>query len=392
MTSAVTNRQDAPERQSEQGYLLLILVVIFALLLIAMAIAAPKIKSAIQRDQEYDLQHRGMEYAHAIKLFYKKNSTYPMNINQLMNTNNIKYLRKKYADPVTGNPVWRPVYFGQVGTGGNTNPNCSTSGGSFNGSSGSGSSIFGSSGSGLGSSGSGSFGSSSGSNGFGSSSFGSSTTGTGTDCNATSTTGTNGTNTNNTSTAGPMGLNATKGGTNGGAAGATNADGTPAAPAPTISWDTKVPDPAGFLTPSDGFGSGALSNTMSGGGFGTSSTGAGTGGISAAGGLTGGGQIVGVASLSHKESIMTIKGKDHYNDLEFIYDPTKDLGGLAGMTGTGIGGGTNTSPFGGAAGAGAPSGFGSSTLGNNGTNGPGGFGGSGFGSNGNSGSGNQRIE
>jgi type II secretory pathway pseudopilin PulG len=367
MTRSVTNREQSA-RSGEQGYLLLILVVIFALLLIAMAVAAPKIKSAIQRDHEYDLQHRGMEYAHAIKLYYKKTSTYPTNINQLVSTNNIRFLRKKYVDPITGNPVWRPVYFGQVGTGGNVNPNCSQSGGSFNGSSGSGSSIFGSSGSGLGSNTGSSFGSS-GSSGFGSSGnsgFGASST-MGCDPNATgSTTGasTNGSMNNNGAPVDPVaaaiaGLSGTSQG----------ADGTPAAPVyPTIGPDTKVPDPAGFLTPSDGFGSGALSNTVAGGGFGSSSpTGqAGTGGSFGTGGVGAGGQIVGVASLSHKESILTIKGKNHYNDLEFIYDPTKDFGGVAGLTGTGVGGGAST-PFGNT-GQQSPSGFG-------GTQSPGGFGG-----------------
>ena len=73
-----------------------------------------------------------------------------------------------------------------------------------------------------------------------------------------------------------------------------------------------------------------------GNGFG-SSTGSTFGGT----GAIGGGPIVGVASLSRKKSIMEVKGKDHYNDLEFIYDPTQDYGGVAGLTGTSIGAATN---------------------------------------------------
>jgi hypothetical protein len=41
---------------------------------------------------------------------------------------------------------------------------------------------------------------------------------------------------------------------------------------------------------------------------------------------------------------MTIKGKNHYNDLEFIYDPTQDYGGMGGMNGTGIAGSGGTTP------------------------------------------------
>src|SRR6266576_1922620 len=42
----------------------------------------------------------------------------------------------------------------------------------------------------------------------------------------------------------------------------------------------------------------------------------------------GGGPIVGVASTSTKESIRIYNKKDHYNDWQFIYDPTSDRGGL----------------------------------------------------------------
>ncbi len=124
-------------RRGEQGYILLMMVVIIALLLIAMAIAAPKMKKAIQRDQEVELKHRGMEYARAVKLYYRKFNTYPVSIDQLMNTNNQRFLRKKYPDPITGKAQWRLVYYGQTGTGGNTNPNCSTSASAFGGSPGS---------------------------------------------------------------------------------------------------------------------------------------------------------------------------------------------------------------------------------------------------------------
>lgn len=417
MTKAVTNRG---ERGGEQGYLLLVVVALLALLLIAMAVAAPKIKDAIRRDHEFELQHRGMQYARGIKLYYKKFSAYPTNINQLMNTNNIKFLRKKYRDPITGNQVWRPVYFGQVGTGGNINPNCSTSGGSFNGSAGGGNSIFGSSGgsssfgnsgssfgnsgSSLGSSNGGGSGPSFGSS--GSSGFGSTPGTTGTDCNGTSTSGTNGTNGQNGNQNGNQngpgsGNNVAANGTN-----ANGTNGTGPAAYPYIGPDTEVPDPAGFKTPLDSFGGGALGNTVAGGGFGSSTTNSstfgGTGGTAGAGGaavggIGSGGQIVGVASLSHKESILSIKGKNHYNDLEFIYDPTKDYGGFAGLTGTGVGGGTQapgafgspSPPFGSPSGNGfGSSGIGgqqgSNPLGGNGNNGN-----NGSPNNGNNGNGNQ---
>ena len=128
-------RRRAASRPGEAGYVLLVVIFLVAMVLIALAIAAPKWKEEIQRDREVELNHRGMQYAHAIKLYYKKFGNYPTNINQLMNTNNIKFLRKKYADPITGQQAWRPVYFGMVGTGGNANcnPNNSQSASSFGG-------------------------------------------------------------------------------------------------------------------------------------------------------------------------------------------------------------------------------------------------------------------
>ena len=47
-----------------------------------------------------------------------------------------------------------------------------------------------------------------------------------------------------------------------------------------------------------------------------------------AGQTFGGGPIVGVASMSEKESIRIYNKKDHYKDWQFIYDPTSDRGGL----------------------------------------------------------------
>jgi hypothetical protein len=42
----------------------------------------------------------------------------------------------------------------------------------------------------------------------------------------------------------------------------------------------------------------------------------------------GGGPIVGVASTSKKKSIREFNKKDHYKDWQFIYDPSSDRGGL----------------------------------------------------------------
>jgi len=42
----------------------------------------------------------------------------------------------------------------------------------------------------------------------------------------------------------------------------------------------------------------------------------------------GGGAIIGVASVSKDKTIREFNKKDHYNQWQFIYDPTTDRGGL----------------------------------------------------------------
>ena len=45
--------------------------------------------------------HRGVQYARAVKLYYRKYGSYPTSIEQLENTNKIRYLRKRYKDPMS---------------------------------------------------------------------------------------------------------------------------------------------------------------------------------------------------------------------------------------------------------------------------------------------------
>ncbi len=87
---------------------------LMVLLLIALAVAAPKVAISIQRDREIELVHRGEQYKRAIKMYYKKFGAYPSSIDQLMNTNQVRFLRKRYTDPITGKNDWRLIYMGQA--------------------------------------------------------------------------------------------------------------------------------------------------------------------------------------------------------------------------------------------------------------------------------------
>ncbi|HKD80235.1 MAG TPA: hypothetical protein VKH81_11120 [Candidatus Angelobacter sp.] len=102
-------------KSGQSGYALLALMLAVTLILIALSIEAPRIAQQIKRDKEEELVHRGMDYATAIKRFVHKNGgRYPLSIEQLEDTNHIRFLRKRYKDPMTGEDNWRLVRFGEA--------------------------------------------------------------------------------------------------------------------------------------------------------------------------------------------------------------------------------------------------------------------------------------
>jgi type II secretory pathway pseudopilin PulG len=100
-------------KPSEEGYILVAVIFMLAILMISMMVAAPAIKKDIQRDRELETMQRGKQYARAIKMYYKKFNAYPPNVDALVKTSNIRFLRKKYIDPTTGKDEWKPVRLGQ---------------------------------------------------------------------------------------------------------------------------------------------------------------------------------------------------------------------------------------------------------------------------------------
>ncbi len=111
MTKILPTRRSRP---SEEGYMLVAVIFLVALITISLAVALPKVSKEIQRDRELETMHRGKQYARAVKLYYKKFGAYPPNVDVLVKpTNIIRFLRKKYADLTTGKEDWKPNRFGQ---------------------------------------------------------------------------------------------------------------------------------------------------------------------------------------------------------------------------------------------------------------------------------------
>lgn len=270
----------------EDGYVLLALLLVVSLFTIAFmySIYYDKYFAIAQRkrDNEEEMIHRGVQYSRAIRSYYKKFGRYPTRLEDLDNTNNLRYLRKHYKDPLTGKD-FKLLHYGDPGVslggsfGGGVIPGASTVGQiNGTGSSSFGSNNSGSSNSAFGGSGFGNSGSSFGGSGVNSSgafsqssSFGGS---------ASSGFGTN----SNSQAA------ATQQGTN------TAAGSDPSQSVSQIPGTTQQP------------------------------------GDATSGGQTvfGGGPIVGVASASKDTTIREFNHKRKYNEWQFVYDPTTDRGAL----------------------------------------------------------------
>jgi type II secretory pathway pseudopilin PulG len=89
----------------QRGYMLITLMLALALITIALLTVLPEIGQQIRRDREEEMRHRGTAYMRAIQHFYKKFGRYPMRVEELENTNNLRFLRKRYKDPINRDPT-----------------------------------------------------------------------------------------------------------------------------------------------------------------------------------------------------------------------------------------------------------------------------------------------
>ncbi len=108
--SPITQFRDRRQR----GYALLVVLLLLAVILLATMTAAPRLAQQIRRDREQELIHRGTQYARAIKRYYKKFGHYPLSVQQLEDTNRLRFLRRRYQDPMTPSGEWRLIHVGEA--------------------------------------------------------------------------------------------------------------------------------------------------------------------------------------------------------------------------------------------------------------------------------------
>jgi type II secretory pathway pseudopilin PulG len=100
-------------RDDEQGYMLVGLIVAIFLILLVLGTAAPKVARSLRREREVEAEHRANQYVRAIQLYYRKFGHYPGSMDQLEKSNNIRFLRQQYIDPLTGKADWRLIKVGE---------------------------------------------------------------------------------------------------------------------------------------------------------------------------------------------------------------------------------------------------------------------------------------
>jgi type II secretory pathway pseudopilin PulG len=279
-------------RKDEHGYILLTLMLMVALMIIGAAIILPTITFEIRRDREEEMIHRGVQYSRAIRQYYKKFGRYPTRIEDLESSNNLRFLRKRYKDPMNCKAGkcedFKFLHFGEVkltfsgGVPGGTIPGATPAGGDP-----------GAQGVTTGPVSPGQLGQVSN---LGGNSFGSTQGITG--------------DPGNSSTPGatpnpPPGQNTPGGGDSGG--------GQPSVPQQGAGNQNPGTDATAAATPVTG-ASGLTSLNA--------------GGQAASSQVLGGGAIVGVVSANKKDTIREFNHKKKYNEWQFIYDPGTDTGGL----------------------------------------------------------------
>lgn len=98
----------------ESGFALLLVLVMAAAIAITLYMEVPRFAFESQRDREQMTIDRGHQYVRAIQLFYRKYQLYPQTLDDLETTRNVRFLRHRYVDPLTGK-AYRLLHVGPAG-------------------------------------------------------------------------------------------------------------------------------------------------------------------------------------------------------------------------------------------------------------------------------------
>ncbi len=86
----------------DAGFSLAALIFFTTAASIFIAAAVPAYQMQAKREVEEELIFRGEEYVRGIQKYQRRLGIYPTSIDQLVETNGLRFIRRKYKDPVTG--------------------------------------------------------------------------------------------------------------------------------------------------------------------------------------------------------------------------------------------------------------------------------------------------
>jgi type II secretory pathway pseudopilin PulG len=107
-TPRMAGGRQTPAYAADAGYAMAVLLVAIACIGIIIAVAMPAWRAVVQREKEEELMFRGGQYVRAIELFQRKfANAYPPSLDMLVEQ---RFLRRKYADPMTGDGEFTLLY------------------------------------------------------------------------------------------------------------------------------------------------------------------------------------------------------------------------------------------------------------------------------------------
>ena len=103
------------KNKGERGFALLVVFLMAAVIALYLYMQLPRVAFESERDKEQTLIDRGEQYKRAIQLYVIATKKFPARIEDLENTNDKRYLRRRYIDPMTGKDDWRPIHVNAAG-------------------------------------------------------------------------------------------------------------------------------------------------------------------------------------------------------------------------------------------------------------------------------------
>jgi len=99
----------------EAGFSMAALVIFLTAASILLTISVPSYVMEAKREREKELIFRGEEFTRAIQKYQRTLNLLPTSVDDLLSSNGTRFLRKAYADPVSGEP-WRVIILNSDGT------------------------------------------------------------------------------------------------------------------------------------------------------------------------------------------------------------------------------------------------------------------------------------